>query len=298
MALPDISDRRPIPQDIRVQLAHAAAASLAAHASISALILKGPAMDASVSPPGRASSDVDVLVAPDELGPWLSLLVEHGWRPIDRFETGSSFEHSQTFHHDVWGHLDVHRRVPGIGADPAVAFRQLWDRRTEAVVAGCAIPVPEPAAQALILCLHAARSFGSPRAAQDLAFAWTSATPARQSEILAWVTALDAQLGWAAVTGHLDDFRDDPAYRLWVVASRGGTRLEEWRARIAVAPSASAKLRTAARAVLVNTDSLAINLGRQPTTPEVLAALGRRARIALWETVSGLVQRLRGEGRG
>jgi len=295
---PDVSDRRPIPQDIRVQLAHAAVASLAAHAFISALILKGPAMDASVSPPGRASSDVDVLVAPDELGPWLSLLAQHGWRPIDRFETGSSFEHSQTFHHDVWGHLDVHRRVPGIGVDPAVAFRQLWDRRTEAVVAGCAIPVPEPAAQALILCLHAARSFGSPRAAQDLAFAWTSATPARQSEILAWVTALDAQLGWAAVTGHLDDFRDDPAYRLWVVASRGGTRLEEWRARIAVAPSASAKLRTAARAVLVNTDSLAINLGRQPTTPEVLAALGRRARIALWETVSGLVQRLRGEGRG
>jgi hypothetical protein len=104
-------------------------------------------MDPSVAPSGRSSSDVDVLVSPKELAAWLATLGEHGWRPMDHFETGSSFEHSQTFHHDVWGHLDVHRVVPGIALDPAQAFEQLWESRVHAPLAGSAIPVPTPAAK-------------------------------------------------------------------------------------------------------------------------------------------------------
>ena len=296
MDLLDAPDRRPIPLEVRVELAHAAVAALSRQSAIRVLVLKGPAMDPSVAPSGRSSSDVDVLVSPKELAAWLATLGEHGWRPMDHFETGSSFEHSQTFHHDVWGHLDVHRVVPGIALDPAQAFEQLWESRVRAPLAGSAIPVPPPAAQALILCLHAARSHGSQRAARDLDYAWTRATPERQAEILAWVQSLDAHLGWAAATGHLDDYRDDPAYLLWVVASRGGTRLQEWRARIAAAPTPRTKMRVAARSILVNTDSLTIRLGRRPTRTEIIGALGRRAHVAALEIARGVTRRLRRGG--
>lgn len=297
MDVPGMPARKPVPLSIRVELAHAAVATLARQAGVRILVLKGPGMDASVAPAYRASSDVDVLVGPGQLREWLTLLRLHDWRPMDRFETGSSFEHSQTFHHPVWGHVDVHRWVPGIGADPGLAFDRLWDDRTEAMLAGCSLPVPDPAAQALILCLHAARSCGSPRAADDVAHAWEQASPGRRAAILNWVERLEAHLGWAALTGDLDDYREDPAYLLWVVASRGGTRLQEWRARIAVAPTLPAKLRVAGRAVLVNTDSLTMKLGRPPTQREVLFSVGHRARVALSEGAAAVVRWLRQRGQ-
>lgn len=269
-----------VPTSVRVELAHAAVCRLARFADIDALVLKGPAMDVTVAPPGRPSSDVDLLVRPSQLPRWVHLLTQHGWRAMDRFETSSSFEHSQTFHHDVWGPVDVHRFVPGVGVEPEHAFDVLWERRQVATLAAHPCPVLDPAAQALVLCLHAARSFGDAKAARDLDHAWHQATPERQQEIQAWVDALQAHVAWAAVVGNLDDYRDHPAYRLWLVASRGGTRAQEWRARVAVAPTLRAKVRVTARAFVVNTDHLAILLRRRPTRIEVVRAFfGRGWRL-------------------
>ncbi len=279
-----------VPMTVQVELAHAATSVLARQAGVDVIVLKGPGMDPSVASADRGSSDVDVLVRPDQLNRWLRLLASHGWTALDRFATGSSFEHSQTFAHEVWGHMDVHRFVPGVGLAPEDAFDQLQESCIEVPLAGVPCRLPDPASQALILLLHAARSHGSSRAQQDIDHAWTRAAPERRAAILSLVEKFDAHVGWAALTGELDKFASDPAYRLWVVASRGGSRTQEWRARIALAPTLGEKAKVAARALLVNTDHLAIVLGRRPTRAEVIQEFVGRFRLGFLE----LTHRARG----
>ncbi len=277
------SERPPggaIPPSVRVELAHAAVVELARVAGLDVLVVKGPGMDDSVRFAGRASSDIDVLVRPAHLTAFLGRLVEHDWVARDRFETGSSFEHSQTWFHPVWGDLDVHRFIAGVGLPADRAFDLLWADRTTARLAGQDIPVPSAPAQALVLCLHAARSHGDTRAERDIEHAWLGATPHRQNDIRTLVDQFDAHVAWSVLSGDLDRFRGAPTYRLWKVASQGGSRLEEWRARVEAAPTIRAKLRTAGRAVLVNTDSLSMQRGRPLTRREIATDLVRRARVA------------------
>ena len=59
-------------------------------------------------------------------------------------------------------------------------------------------------------------------------------------------------------------------YRLWKVVSQGGSRSEEWWARVRAAPNLGAALQVAARAPLVNVDHLAHRLGRRPTRREIV----------------------------
>ena len=280
-----------IPPSIRVELAHAAVCVLARRAGVDLLVVKGPGMDPLVGVKGRASGDVDVLVRPNQVGRFLDLAKAHGWRARDRFETGSPFGHSMTLFHPTWGDLDVHRLIPGIGVDPRDAFDLFWASRIEVTMGGQPCPHPQPAAQAVVLVLHAARSEGSPRAARDVAHAWTDAPPQQQAAILALVDRLDAHVAWAAGTGDLEAFRGEPSYRLWVVASRGGGRLEEWRARVEAEPSWRGKAVITLRAPLVNTDHLAMLLGHSPTRAEVLAEFVDRFRRGAVELAR------RGKGR-
>jgi len=267
-----------IPPSIRVELAHAAVCLLAQRAGVDLLVVKGPGMDPLVAFDGRASSDVDVLVRPDQVGRFLDIARVHGWSARDRFETGSPFGHSTTLFNPTWGDLDVHRLIPGIGVAADDAFEVFWSRRIQVTLAGHPCPHPEPAAQAFVLVLHAARSEGSPRAIRDVAHAWAGAPARRQADILALVDRLDAHVAWAAATGGLEAFRDDPTYRLWAVASRGGGRLEEWRARVEAEPSWRGKVAITVRAPLVNTDHVAMLLGRRPTRTEILVEFVDRFR--------------------
>jgi hypothetical protein len=80
------------------------------------------------------------------------------------------------------------------------------------------------------------------------------------------------------------------AYRLWRVVAQGGSRADEWRARIEAAPPRGEQLRIALRAPLVNVEHLEHRLGHTPTTVEIVReffarpaaaardAIGRRAR--------------------
>lgn len=279
-----------VPPTVRIELAHAAAMVIAREAHVDALLVKGVGMDASVAELGRASSDVDILIRPTQLPQLLTYLASHGWTRRNSFLTGSSFGHSATWFHPSWGDLDVHRLIPGIALDAAAAFDVLWDKRVEARMAGVPCWRPEPAADALILILHAGRSFGSSRARRDVEHAWSRATPARRGEILALVTRLNAQVGFAAATGDLDAYRSDPQYDLWRVASRGGGRVEEWRARITAEPRLRGKVGLALRAPLVNTDHLAITLGRRPARLVIARAFLnrlRRAAVELWPRAKG-----------
>lgn len=259
-----------VPITARIAFAHAAVQWLADEAHLDVLHVKGAAIAATLVP-HRVYTDADVLVRPAHVMQMLNILREHGWTLTNSFAYGSSFEHSATLNHQHFGMLDLHRAFPGVGPTPDAAFDQLWESRESLELAGVACPVPATAAHSVLLLVHAARGGRDPRAANDIERIWTSATEDERRDIRNWVERLSAGLGFSVITGTLDEHRDHPDYDLWRVASRGGTRFEEWRARVRAARGPSAKARTVLRSVLVNTEHLAIVRGRPVTRREVTA---------------------------
>lgn len=258
-----------VPLGVRVRLGHAAAQHVADAAGARILHLKGYALDDSLRWPGRVGTDVDVLVHPADVDAFLAGLGEAGWRVQTGFDWGSAFGHSATLVHQDWGYVDVHRLFPGLGPDAVRSFETLWARRCARVLGGVPCAVPDLDGQILVLLLHAGRDRGSIKAEQDVRSAWGDASPERRASVGALVRLLGAEVGFAAAVGQLDDYRDHPEYRLWQVSSRGGTRVEEWAARVAAAPTLRAKARVVAQAPLVNVDHLAAQLGRRPTRAEI-----------------------------
>jgi hypothetical protein len=269
-----------VPLQVRVAMAHAAVQHLAAVSNVDLLHIKGPALDRELTWDGRSGTDADVLVRPSHIVRFLDSLAASGWVQMDTFETSSSFEHSATFHHQHWGYVDVHRYIPGIALDPANAFDLLWAERKDRDIAGRHCAVPSGPAQILILLLHAARSGGSKRAQDDIEASWGAATSPVRQQVVGLVERLDARVGFSVIQGDLDRYRGAPDYELWKVASEGGTRYEEWRARIRAAPSRRAALKVMVRAPLVNVDHLAILLGRRPTRGEIVREFFKRMRRA------------------
>ena len=208
-----------------------------------------------------------------------------GWRVYSTFVYGSPFGHAQTYLHDAWGYLDLHRWFPGIRVPPDVAFERLWANRQMADFAGIEGCVPGLAAQATLLVLNAARGA---RSGADLALSWTEASAEHRIEVERLVDDLDAHVAFAAATGDLELYREERDYRLWKVLSEGGTRSEEWWARVRSAPSIGEAVRIAARAPLVNVEHLAIKLGRAPTRWEVVAAFFARPLRAAVEAADWL----------
>ncbi|WP_076261494.1 nucleotidyltransferase family protein [Intrasporangium flavum] len=259
-----------IPHEVRIAFAHAAVQHLVDGLGARAVHVKGAALDPSLVP-SRSYSDADVLVHPSDVPAVLSGLRDHGWDLINTFAYGSSFEHSATFRHEDFGLLDVHRLFPGTGPTPEAAFEALWSERQTTSLGGRPCAVPSRPAQACLLLLHAARAGNDAKAARDVDCVWTSATDAERAAVLDWVDRLDAHLAFSVITGTLDDHAGDPAYGLWRVAARGGTRVEEWRARIRAARGLRAKLTVAGRSVLVNVEHLSIVRGAPLTRREVVA---------------------------
>jgi len=259
----------PVPFQVRIRFAHAAVQWLADARGLDVLHVKGAALDPALVGQ-RGYSDADVLVRPDHVQPILLELRRHGWELINSFAYGSSFEHSATLRHDDFGLLDLHRIFPGIGPTPALAFDELWRDRTHIDIGGFPCTVPSRSAHALLLLLHAARGGSDARAARDVDTLWTSADDHLRSDILDWVDRLEADLAFSVITGTLDEHAGDPAYDLWRVAARGGTRFEEWRARVRAARGPRAKAAVVGRSVLVNVEHLTIVRGRPVTRREVI----------------------------
>jgi hypothetical protein len=281
-----------VPLQVRIGFAHATVQWLADACGADVLHVKGAALDPDLV--GRRDySDADVLVRPAHVAHLLAQLQRHGWVLVNTFAYGSSFEHSATLRHEVFGLLDLHRIFPGTGPTPERAFAELWADRAETRLGGIPCAVPSRSAHALLLLLHAARGGESVRAARDVETVWTSADEQQRSEILAWVDRLDAGLGFSVITGTLDEHADDPAYDLWRVAARGGTRFEEWRARVRAARGLRAKVGVLGRSVLVNVEHLTIVRGRPVTRREVVAEFFGRPVRGVREQV-----RRRRTGRG
>ncbi len=281
-----------VPLEVRIGFAHASVQWIADRCGADLLHVKGAALDPTLVP-GRGYSDADVLARPAHVRRLLDELPRHGWELINTFVYGSSFEHSATLRHQDFGLLDLHRIYPGTGPTPERAFDTLWSQRTTKVLGGIDCPVPSRDAQAVVLLLHAARGGSDAKAANDVEWLWTSADDAARDRVLDWVGRLDAGLAFSVITGTLDEHRDDPAYDLWRVAARGGTRMEEWRARVRAARGLRAKLTVASRSVLVNVEHLTIVRGRPVSRAEIVAEFFGRPARGLREQVSRVARRSR-----
>ena len=273
------SDVRSAPIAARVHLAHAVVQKLASDEGIDLLHLKGPAVLPGLRAEGRHSSDVDVLVRPSHLPRLAAALESIGWEKRTDFATGSVFAHAANWWHDDWGWVDVHVRWPGVTVDAERAFDVFCRDSIQHAIAHRDCPVPGATAQRLILVLHSARSGGT----TDVEMAWDSAEPGERDDVRALAAELGAEVALAAGIGELELHRKDPTYLLWHHFVNGGSRWQEWRARLAAARGARAKAVLLTSAMRVNRDHLRMELGRPPTRQEVRARQVLRWRHAARE---------------
>lgn len=258
-----------VPSDVRILLAHGAVQQAADMAGARVMHLKGFALDPELVWPGRVGTDVDVLVHPADLAEFLAGIESAGWVLETDFAANSSFAHAATYWSDTFGHLDVHRFFPGLGGSATEAFER-FSRHTKIVeIGGVPCTVPTTTGQRLVLLLHAARGRGG-KEGRDVEQAWVKASAEERVAVEEMVEEMDAGLAFHAALGRLGGFRDDPRYDLWRVAQQGGTRIDEWRARVKAAPTRWEATKVVLRAPLVNTQHLATVWGRPPTKAEIV----------------------------
>ncbi len=275
-----------VPLAVRLRFGHAAIQHLADSLGFDLLHIKGAAVDPSLRPGGDTGSDVDVLVRPSQVKALDAAMRRHGWRLYSTFEWGSPFGHAQTYLHDAWGYIDVHRFFPGIRLVPERSFDRLWADGHDIEIAGIGCRVPSVPAQAVLLVLNAARSPAG--AKRDVQVVWDEATPERRLEMKALVADLDAPVAFAAATGELERYRGQREYELWRIVSQGGSRSAEWWARVRAAPTLGSAVRIILRAPLVNVDHLSHRLGRPPTRRDILGEFFRRPARAVSEAWHGM----------
>jgi hypothetical protein len=135
---------------------------------VRALLLKGPAVASWLYAPGeRTYSDVDLMVAPGDLGHAHRVLVERGFGPIVSDDavpapwidpTAGLWDelgaHAITYHRaeGMPGWVDLHRTL---WRTPATVWDVLSNRTDRLDVGGRELEIPAPAGRALIVALHA-----------------------------------------------------------------------------------------------------------------------------------------------
>lgn len=264
-----------IPTRVRLEMLRAAAQVIGDGISVRMLHIKGDAVDPSLREMRSSGSDVDVLVDPDGVDALHRALLREGWSVYSTFQAGSPFGHAQTYFHDDWGHLDVHRRFPGIQIDDAAAFALLWESRVPRRSAGITYQAPGVDAHAVLLMLNAARDPRRGRAiADDL---WERIGAEQRTRCLALVAELDAVVAFAAATGRLESYSHRREYLLWRSVSTGGSRVGEWWGRIRAQPTTREAISVGTKALLVNRERLAHRLRRTPSARDVVVEFFSRA---------------------
>lgn len=278
-----------IPITTRVHLAHAVVEALAREAEVELLHIKGPALLPGLRNPGHGSSDADVLVRPGHVHRLEAVLARHGWERWSDFDDGSAFHHAANWFHDNWGYVDVHAHWPGPRVAPEQVYAELAAGGLTQDIAHVSCRVPNRTGQILVLVLHAGRS---PGGGSELALAWHAITEEERVEVRAMATRLRAETGLAAGLGELDSILDDETADLWRFYSRGGTRSDEWRARLRAAPSRREAMRVLTSALPVNRAHLRMELGRAPTRRDVARRQVRRVRVLGAELAAAVRRRL------
>ncbi|WP_018154912.1 nucleotidyltransferase family protein [Demetria terragena] len=266
-----------VPLAVVCEMAHGVAQDLADQAGVELLHIKGATLDPELHWQYRAFSDADVLVRPRHVDIFLTTLREHGWQVETSFANGSPFEHATTLIHPVWGYLDVHRWWPGFGLPPQEAFDLMWRQRTTRGLAAVPCAVPDVVDQALIQCLHVARSgWPDPATHPAVLACWTARGGELRELIEDRVERLQAHVAYAVLTDDLAAFRGDPDQPLWVAISERKGRVAEWAARARRERTLRGALKVAGRALRVNVEHLDTVRGRPSTRGEVAREFARR----------------------
>ncbi|MGN6405575.1 nucleotidyltransferase family protein [Sinomonas sp.] len=274
-----------LPQADRIQLAHALIEHLAVASGIDLLHIKGYAAHESLYEKGRVSSDVDVLVRPRDAAQLAEVLVADGWEAVTSFRTGSVFHHAMTLWNEQWGHVDIHRSFPGVGLEPDAFFELLWAQRDSTQIAGRPCRVPGRQHQALLIVLHAARD--PHRGASDVDFVRKARGREEWERLELLADQVGASITLAAATGRLGEWQGHPDHDIWHVASRGGTRVELFRARWRASRSGRERWALLRGLLVVNRDHLRMKLLREPRPTDYAAELRERVREAVRSLMAG-----------
>src|SRR5687768_8109198 len=106
-----------VPLEVRLRFGRAAVQVVADRIDAAVLHIKGDAVDPSLRPT-HVGTDVDILVRPADVSRLDRAIRLDGWKLYSTFTYGSPFGHAQTYLHDTWGYLDMHRAFPGVRLDP------------------------------------------------------------------------------------------------------------------------------------------------------------------------------------
>jgi len=282
-----------IPPGVRLEMSRAGVQVIADRVGARLLHIKGAMTDPALLGPRFEGTDVDVLVDPGGIPSLHRALVAQGWQVYSTFRNNSSFEHAQTYFHPDWGHLDLHRRFPGIGIADDRAFETLWADRAGVSAAGRPCAVPALTAQAVLLTLNAARAGGM---GDTAARVWDALDEPARRACLALVERLDAAVAFAAAHGELERYAHRREYLLWKVASQGGTRTEDWIGRVRAGRTLRDRIGLVLRAPLVNTERLTHKLGRAPRPAEIVREFLMRTGQGVREVTRAVGARFRGGG--
>jgi hypothetical protein len=163
---------RPSPLTPSTLLLTAAVARLAALEGTRLLIIKGIAATEYDLRRPRASSDVDVMVAPDDFDAFVSTLEQRGWVKRAHDPDTDTFPlHSVSVYHPHWAaDIDVHFRYPGLEGPGGTVFDKLWSQRTTIWCGNQPVRIPGLADSILIGAVHAIRSLWSANHRAELDF--------------------------------------------------------------------------------------------------------------------------------
>lgn len=257
-----------VPAQARLRLAHGCLEHLARDAGVRQLHLKGEALHPLLAAGRRPSTDCDVLVDPDRIIELSAALERNHWQNVTSFEHGSVFGHAATFHHQLWGTVDVHRSFPGLDEDPRRTFERLWSEHETVDLGGIDCAVPTLTIQRLVLLVHAARdSMG--RRGHDVRVSWTEVDEAEHARIDAVAEELGATVPLALATGREERAVGLPGEHLWRAVHAGANPTAVWRARLRDARSPHQTLAILGESLRVNRDHLGLRLGHAPTRQEI-----------------------------
>lgn len=141
-------------------LAQALVAHVAREIGVRTLAIKGvTAAHHGVRAP-KVSSDADVLVEPSGIDDLVDALGRRGWYPrLVPLEPHVISPHSITLICDEWPcDIDVHRHYPGLLADSALIFDELWRRREVIEIAHADVESVDKVGTTAILALHELRA--------------------------------------------------------------------------------------------------------------------------------------------
>lgn len=282
-----------LPLAARVRLAHAMADHLLSRAGVRVLHHKGYAAAPGVYTAQRQSTDVDLLVAPEDQDRAIEALRTSGWTLVTGYAEGSIFRHAACLWHEHLGYVDIHRRLPGFTAEPREVFEQMWSQRSRGVLAARSCPVPSVDDQRLVVLIHAARD--PVRGDRDAAHLREVLCAADWERLRRRARQFGAESAWYVSTG--EDLGADPQEAaLWQAVRDDVDSAALLQARLRAADPGLDRLRVLGGALRVNRGHLRMRLGREPQLRDVWADYRRRAAAGL-RLLRGKAGQVRQAGR-